>query len=389
VSEAPNGIEGLVTPGWEPVAEAFARNFEFGEVGAACCIHVDGAPVVDLVGGRAHSTVSEAWRSDTLALVFSTTKGATAACANILIARGELDPDAAVAAYWPEFAANGKGDVLVRHVLSHSAGLPVVEGELTLDEALAWAPVVEQLARQAPRWEAGTAVGYHMRTYGWLVGELVRRITGTTLEAFFRAELGDPLGLDWWIGLPESEEPRVAPIIPPAPASDPEVQALMDAVMAPGTMLGDALTGPAGHFHYDEMWNTRAVHECELPSSNGIASAVAVSRMYAALVTPVGGVRIFDDAAIARATTTQIEGTDVVIGAPMRYGLGFSLGDALSSAARPGAFGHSGAGGSLGFADADHRVGFGYVMNRMQVGLAEDKRPRNLVRAMYSVLENV
>ena len=142
----------------------------------------------------------------------------------------------------------------------------------------------------------------------------MRRITGTTLGTFFRDEVGDPLGLDWWIGLPESEEPRVAPIIPPAPATDPEVQALMAAVMAPGTMLGDALTGPAGHFHYDEMWNTRAVHECELPSSNGIASAHAVSRMYAALVAPVEGVRILGAAAVARATATQIEGTDVVIG---------------------------------------------------------------------------
>ena len=245
-----------MAPGWQPVADAFARNFEFGEVGAACCIEVDGRPTVDLVGGHARSGVSDAWRRDTLAVVFSTTKGATAACANVLVARGRLDPDAPVARYWPEFAANGKQHVLVRHVLSHSSGLPVVEGDFTLDESLAWAPIVEQLARQAPRWAPGTQVGYHMRTYGWLVGELVRRITGMTIGAFFRAELGDPLGLDWWIGLPLPEEPRVAPIIPPETSTDPEVRALMDAVMAPGTMLGDALTGPAGHFHYDEMWNT-------------------------------------------------------------------------------------------------------------------------------------
>jgi len=380
-------IDGLVTAGWEPVADAFARNFEFGDVGAACCVVVDGAPVVDIVGGRADAHVAPEWRHDTLAVVFSTTKGATAACANLLVARGELDPDAPVADYWPEFAANGKEHVLVRHVLSHSAGLPVVEGDFTLEQSLAWSPIVEQLARQAPRWEPGTAVGYHMRTYGWLTGELIRRITGTTVGAFFRAEIADPLGLDWWIGLPESEEPRVAPVIPPVTSDDPEVRALMDAVMAPGTMLGDALTGPAGHFHYDEMWNTRALHECELPSSNGVASAAAVARMYASLVTEVDGVRILDDDAIARATTMQIEGTDLVIGAPMRYGLGFSLGDAVSSAARPSAFGHSGAGGSLGFADPEHRFGFGYVMNRMQVGLAEDRRPRNLVRAVYRVLE--
>jgi CubicO group peptidase (beta-lactamase class C family) len=381
-------IDGLVAPGWQPVADAFTRNFEFGEVGAACCIVIDGTPVVDVVGGRADAPAAPEWRHDTLAVVFSTTKGATAACANLLVARGRLDPDAPVADYWPEFAANGKEHVLVRHVLSHSAGLPVVEGDFTLEESLAWAPIVDQLARQAPRWEPGTAVGYHVRTYGWLVGELIRRITGTTAGAFFRAELAGPLGLDWWIGLPESEEPRVAPIVPPAPATDSEVRALMDAVMAPGTMLGDALTGPAGHFHYDEMWNTRALHECELPSSNGVASAAAVAGLYSGLVSEVDGRRVLDDEAIARATRTQIEGTDVVIGAPMRYGLGFSLGDALTSVAPPRAFGHSGAGGSLGFADPEHRVGFGYVMNRMQVGMTEDKRPRNLVRAMYRILES-
>jgi CubicO group peptidase (beta-lactamase class C family) len=160
----------------------------------------------------------------------------------------------------------------------------------------------------------------------------------------------------------------------------------MDAVMAPGTMLGDALTGPSGHFHYDDMWNTRALHECELPSSNGIGSAHAVARMYAALVGPVDGLRLLTDATVARAATIQIEGTDRVIGVPMRYGLGYALGDAASSAASPRAFGHSGAGGSLGLADPRHRIGFGYVMNRMQVGLAEDKRPRNLLRAVDAAL---
>jgi CubicO group peptidase (beta-lactamase class C family) len=379
-------VDGLVAAGWEPVAAAFTRNFEFGELGAACCVQVDGTPVVDLVGGRAHAPASEQWRHDTLAIVFSTTKGATAACANLLVQRGALDPDAPVATYWPEFAAAGKEHVLVRHVLSHSAGLPVVEGDFTIEESLAWAPVVDALAGQAPRWEPGTAVGYHVRTYGWLTGEIVRRVTGRTLGTFFRDEIAEPLGLDWWIGLPESEEPRVAPIVPPEDPADPGVRAAMEAFLAPGTLLGDAMSGPSGHFHYDQMWNTRALHECELPSSNGIASAAAVARMYAGLIGPVDGVRVLDDATVARATRVQIEGTDCVIGVPMRYGLGFSLGDALSSAAPPEAFGHSGAGGSLGFADPVRGVGFGYVMSRMQVGMVEDKRPRNLVRAVYDVL---
>lgn len=380
-------IDGFVAPGFEPVAAAFATNFEHGDVGAACCVYLDGVPVVDLVGGLADPETARPWTAETIALVFSTTKGATAICANLLIQRGELDPDAPVAHYWPEFAANGKERVLVRHVLSHSAGLPVVEGDLTLEQALAWDPVVEQLARQAPRWEPGTAVGYHVRTFGWLTGEIVRRITGRTLGNFFAEEIAGPLGLEFWIGLPESEEPRTARVIPPEASSDPEVRKLMDAVMAPGTLMGDALTGPGGHFHYDDMWNTRALHACELPSSNGIGSAHAIARMYAATVGRVDGTRILEAASVERATQMQSDGTDLVIGTPMRYGLGFAISPTVNLEAGPSAFGHSGAGGSLGLADPEHHLGFGYAMNRMNVGYSIDRRPTNLVRATYECLE--
>ncbi|MBK5288380.1 MAG: beta-lactamase family protein [Acidimicrobiia bacterium] len=380
-------IGGAVEPGWESVADAFRINFDHGEIGAACCVYRDGVPVVDLVGGIADPETGRTWDHATLAPVFSTTKGATAVCANLLIERGELDPDAPVARYWPEFAANGKAGVLVRHVLSHTAGLPVVDGDFTLAEALAWDPVVAQLARQTPRWEPGTAVGYHLKTFGWLTGEIVRRITGRTLGRFFNDEIAGPLGLDWWIGLPEALEPRVARIVPPITPIDPEIRELMDAVMAPGTLIGDAITGPSGLFRYDDMWNTRALHACELPSSNGIASAPAVARMYAATIGRVDGTRILTADAVERATQTFSDGTDRVLGAPMRYGLGFSLYPTLNVNAGPGAFGHSGAGGSLGFADADHGIGFGYVMNQMKVGLSVDRRPANLVRAVYDCLE--
>lgn len=379
-------IDGHVAPGWEPVAAAFRTNFDHGDIGAACCVYRHGEVVVDLVGGIADPTTGARWQRDTIALVFSTTKGATALCANLLIERGELDPDAPVARYWPEFAANGKADVLVRHVLSHSAGLPVVDGEFTLAEALAWDPIVEQLASQAPLWEPGTAVGYHLKTFGWLTGEIVRRITGKTLGTFFADEIAGPLGLDWWIGLPEPLESRMARIVPPATPSDPEVRELMDAVMSPGTLMGDALTGPSDLFRYDDRWNTRALHECELPSSNGVASARAVARMYAAAVGEVDGIRIVSPATVARATQIESDGTDRVLGARMRYGLGFSLHPTLNVHAGPAAFGHSGAGGSLGFADPQHGIGFGYVMNQMKLGLSPDRRPANLVRAVYESL---
>lgn len=382
-------IDGHVAPGWEPVAAAFRTNFDHGDIGAACCVYQQGEVVVDLVGGTADPTTGARWQPDTIALVFSTTKGATALCANLLIEQGELDPDAPVARYWPEFAANGKAGVLVRHVLSHSAGLPVVDGEFTLAEALAWDPIVEQLASQAPLWEPGTAVGYHLKTFGWLTGEIVRRITGKTLGTFFADEIAGPLGLDWWIGLPEPLESRMARIVPPVTPTDPEVRELMDAVMSPGTLMGDALTGPSDLFRYDDRWNIRALHECELPSSNGVASARAVARMYAAAVGEVGDFRVVSPATVARATQIESDGTDRVIGAPMRYGLGFSLHPTLNVHAGPAAFGHSGAGGSLGFADPQHGIGFGYVMNQMKLGLSPDRRPANLVRAVYDCLDRM
>ncbi len=378
--------DGFVAPGFEAVRDAFVANFDHGDVGAACCVYVDGIPVVDLVGGWADPDPVRPWTPETVVPVFSTTKGATAICANRLIERGALDPDAPVADYWPEFAQNGKADVRVRHVLSHSAGLPVVEGDFTLDQSLAWDPVVEQLARQAPRWEPGTAVGYHVRTFGWLTGELVRRITGSTVGSVFAADVAAPLGLDFWIGLPQTIESRVARIIPPESPSDPEVRELMDAIMAPGTLIGDALTGPSGHFHYDEMWNTRALHACELPSSNGIGSAHGIARMYAATVGAVDGTRLLNTESVARATQMQSDGTDLVIGSPMRYGLGFAISPTVNLHAGPRAFGHSGAGGSLGFADPGRGIGFGYAMNRMKVGLSLDRRPANLVRAVYESL---
>jgi CubicO group peptidase (beta-lactamase class C family) len=377
--------EGLVEPGWGPVADAFERNFEHGDVGAACCVYADGAPVVDIFMGLADEQARVPWHADTVALVFSTTKGVSAVCANLLIERGVLDPDAPVAAYWPEFAANGKEGVLLRHVLSHRAGLPAIEGTFTLEEVLRWDPIVEQLARQAPRWPPGEgAPGYHMRSYGWLTGEVVRRTTGRSIGTFFADEIAGPLGLDFWIGLPEEIEPRVATLIPPPGNDDPEVRALMDQLMAPGTMTGDTFNGPSGLFHYDEMWNTRAIHAAELPSTNGIGSARAVARLYAATVGEVDGLRLLAPATVERARQVESDGTDRVLGLPMRYGLGFGLGPCLPPACPPSVFGHSGAGGSLGVADPAAGIGFGYVMNAMNLGVGTDKRSEMLIRGVYA-----
>ena len=194
--------------------EVFVANFDEGrEVGAAFAAYHRGRKVVDLWGGVADPATGRPWSEDTIVLVFSSTKGATALCANLLAERGQLDVDAPVADYWPEFAQAGKGQIPVRYLLSHEAGLAWIDGDMSLEEALSWDPVVAALARQKPHWEPGTQHGYHATTYGWLVGEVIRRVCGRSVGTFFREEVAGPLGLDFWIGLPESEEPRVAPLI--------------------------------------------------------------------------------------------------------------------------------------------------------------------------------
>jgi CubicO group peptidase (beta-lactamase class C family) len=390
------GVGGTVEPEFEGVLDAFAANFdERGEVGAACCVYVDGRPVADLWGGVADATTGRAWEEETIALVFSCTKGVTATCANLLIERGQLDPDAPVARYWPEFAQQGKDAITVRQVLSHQAGLAVIEGDLTLEEALSWDPVVDALARQAPNWEPGTAHGYHLRAYGWLVGELVRRVTGRTIGAFFRDEIAAPLRLDFWIGLPEAEEARVARLVPP----DADLHAFF-AGLGDDVLLGRATTGPSGHFAYDDMWNRRELHACELPSSNGIGDARSLARLYASLlgeVAPVGrhGVasgadtvraRTLQPDTVSRATQVQVRGPDKVILTETAFGLGYMLPPSLNARARPAAFGHAGAGGSLAFADPDAGFAFAYVMNDLRFDLRGDPRSETLVEATYQAV---
>lgn len=375
-------IRGFVAPGFEPVREAFTRNFaEHGEVGAACCVYLRGEPVVDIHGGLADAATGRAWQADTLQLVFSATKGVTAACVLLLVERGALDLDAPVARYWPEFAANGKSAIPVRWLLSHRAGLAAIEGDFTLDEALSWEPVVAALAAQAPLWEPGTKHGYHLRSYGWLLGELVRRVDGRTVGRFLADEIAGPLGLDLWIGLPAEQEHRVSTIVPPAPPA-PEMQEVMAKLFAPDTIAGRAFSGPSNLFHYDDMWNRRALHAAELPSSNGIATARALARLYAALVGEVDGVRLLRPETVAAARTTQSEGGDAVLYLPTRFGLGFMLPPALCPSAAPSAFGHPGAGGSLALGDPERGVGFAYVMNRMSLATAGDPRADGLVAAL-------
>ncbi len=288
-------IAGLVEPGFGGVADALTANLERrGDVGAACCVYVDGRPVVDIWAGIADVAGHRPWAEDTLVLVFSTTKGATAICANLLIERGLISPDTLVADVWPEFGANGKDDIPLRAVLSHRAGLPVVEGDFTLESALAWFPVVDQprRRRRARDWHEPTP-GYHVRSYGWITGEIVRRVTGRTIGRFFADEVARPLGLDWWIGLPEALEPRVSRrcchrrrrMIPRSASSSRRSPrpARWRATRWPDRRTCSITTRCGTHARCTLP---------ELPSSNGITSARGVARLYAATVGEVDGHRV-------------------------------------------------------------------------------------------------
>ncbi|MEW6269803.1 MAG: serine hydrolase domain-containing protein [Thermodesulfobacteriota bacterium] len=379
-------LQGFVAPGCEPVREEVVRNLaERGDVGAACCVYHRGVPVVDLWGGVADPATGRPWREDTLQLVFSCTKGVTAICVLLLAERGLLDLDAPVARYWPEFAAAGKDKIPVRWMLSHRAGLAAIDGSFTLEQALAWDPVVTALAAQAPAWEPGTRHGYHVRSYGWLLGELVRRVTGRSLGRFLADEVAAPLGLDLFIGLPASEEPRVSAIVPPDPPAGPMAEA-MERLFAPDTLAGRAMTGPSNLFPYDDRWNRRELHAAELPSSNGITTARALARLYAATIGQVDGVRLLREDTVARACEVQSDGPDAVLYLPTRFGLGFMLPPALAPSAPPSAFGHPGAGGSLAFADPASGIAFGYVMNRMRLDPGNDRRADALVAGVYRAL---
>ena len=261
---------------------------------------------------------------------------------------------------------------------------PAVDRPFTLEDVLSWHAAVAAVAAQKPEWEPGSIHGYHARTFGWIAGEIVRRITGHSLGRFFADEVAGPLGADCWIGLPEEFESRLAVVVPPPPISDPQIQAMMDQFMGPNTLLGRVMNKPDNLFAYDQRWNTRPYHAAELPSTNGIGSARALSRIYAACIGEVDGIRLLDATTVEEARTEQSVGTDAVLGVPTRFGSGFSLTWTLSPRAPEGSFGFAGAGGSLGFADPTNKIAFGYAMNRML--LTDFSRSTALVNAVYESL---
>jgi CubicO group peptidase (beta-lactamase class C family) len=374
-------VEGFVAPGWERVADTFGRAFAQGrETGSAVAVYHEGVVVVDLWGGLADSVSGAAWQQDTVVPVFSTSKGVTAVCAHLLAQRGQLDLDLPVATYWPEFAAAGKATCTVGQLLAHQAGLHVVDRDLTFEDLRAVEPIVRALERQPPRWVPGTHVAYHAITFGHLVGELVHRVTGKTLGAFLRDEVVAPLELQMWLGLPTNLPVQVARLEmeqakPGLPGrllggllsrslTGEYARSATRAITLSGALPDPFVTGEPGDL------NDRATLAVELGAVNLVTNARSLARFYAATVSDVDGIRLLDDETLADITVyrggvpywgmPRLLGKAILTRFPM--GLGFCVPCRLG----PTTFGHWGAGGSLAVADVASRVGFSYVMNRME-----------------------
>jgi CubicO group peptidase (beta-lactamase class C family) len=346
------------------VRNALAQNFRaHGEVGAAVAITVDGRLVVDLWAGWVDRERTRAWQRDTLVNVFSVGKGMAALSLLILVERGQVDLDAPVARYWPEFAARGKRDVTVRMLLCHRAGLPAIRRPLPDLAMYDWDLMTSALAEEEPWWEPGRQHGYHVNTFGFLIGEIVRRVSGESIGAFFQREIAAPLAADFHFGIGPEHDGRIADYLfadtPPqivADDDDDERRFLLGCVY----MNPPGLSGPG-------TVNTRAWRAAEMPSTNGHANARAVARIYTALACggTVDGIRLLRADTIAQAAAEASSGLDVVLRRPSRFGLGFQLTQPASLLGpNPRSFGHFGAGGSLGFADPDARLAFAYTMNQ-------------------------
>ena len=391
-------IQGLCDPRFTAVHEVFRENFaQRGDIGAAVCVYAEGKPVVDLWGGHADAACTRPWERDTIANVASTTKGMVAICVHRLVEHGLLDLDAPVASYWPEFAQAGKAKIPVRWLLSHQAGLPAVRQEMPLATLYDWQAYPKALASSEPWWAPGTQHGYHALTFGYLVGEVIRRISGKSVGQFLRTEVTGPLDADFFIGVPASEDHRAAEILPES-LPRPGEKTLWDVIRRDRTsMTGRAFLNPP---RGAAITASRAWRAAEIPSSNGHTTARALARIYGTLARggALDGVHLLHPATIEDAIVEQSFGPDAILSITTRFGLGFMLTQPQSAGEpSPGlasfgpnerVFGHPGQGGSIGFADLDGQVGFGYIMNQYQSGTSKhpDRRWQALVEAVYASL---
>jgi len=375
-------LQGTIDARFEPLARVLDAQLGSGyDLGASLAVAVDGQIVTDCWGGWADEARTEAWQSDTVTNVWSTTKTMTALCALILVDRGLLDPHEKVATYWPEFSANGKEDIEVRHVMSHTSGVSAWAQPVTVDDILDDDTATEMLARQAPWWEPGTASGYHALNQGHLVGEVIRRIDGRGLKQFFAEEVAGPLGADFTIGAPESERRRISNVIPPPPLPMPEE-------IDPESVMIKTFTGPAPEA---SIAHSAAWRDATIGAANGHGNARSVATIQAAISNGgrVGDISLLSPDTVARIFEAQSSGVDLVLGMPLTFGLGYALADPTD------AFGVTGGrvcywggwGGSIVVNDLDHGVTMAYMMNRMQAGLVGNDTSVALYATLRSILD--
>jgi CubicO group peptidase (beta-lactamase class C family) len=380
-------VEGTCDPKFNRVKDAFIENFEKrNEVGAAAAVMIDGKSVVDIWAGHADRGKTKPWTRDTLVNVYSTTKGVTAICAHRLADKGLLDIDAPVARYWPEFADAGKDKIPVRYLLSHKAGLAAVRKPLEDGALFNWNTMTTALAEQEPWWEPGTKHGYHALTFGYLVGEVIRRITGKTVGAYLRDEIAGPLGLDLHIGLDAKDDARTGDMIAMPPPAPGEPNLFAEIMKNPESVTFKAFMNPPGGMR-PGMVNTREWRAAEIPAANGHTTARSLAKLYGALARggELDGVRVMSKEQVAQCSIEQSNGPDALLIINTRFSLGFMMsqpGASLGPNAK--SFGHPGAGGSLGYADPEAKIGFGYTMNKMHASLLIDPRATALIDAVYA-----
>jgi CubicO group peptidase (beta-lactamase class C family) len=364
----------------------FRENFEkFGELGAAVSIWQNGKPIVDLYGGFCDARHEKPWKADTLVLIWSATKGLGSACVLHVLQEHRVGIDRCVADFWPEFAQAGKEKITLAQLLSHQTGLCALDARV---DVLDYGAVIKALEVQTPLWPPGTAHGYHARTFGFLLDELVRRIAGKTLSQYWHEVFAQPLNLDLWIGLPEEENARVATVYAAKIGRPPEPKKFYSDLTTPGTLARKTFSSPYGLQSVSGM-NTPAVRAQPIVSFGGIGSAPALAKFYSTLANggKLEGQTFFSEETIAGMTTTLSDGMDRVFQIPTAFSAGF-MKDSRNAVRRmfgpsPNAFGHPGAGGSQVFADPENRISFAYVMNQMEQSLLPNEKSLRLVEAVY------
>ena len=372
-------IHGECDPQFKIVKETFEKLYqEDREIGSCFAVYKDGNPLVDLWGGFQDKDKTKPWQKDNLITVYSTTKGVAAFCIALAMEKGLLKYEEKVSTYWPEFASNGKEDITVGMLMSHQAGICSPETR-NVDDYYNQNLMAEKLAGMTPIWEPGTASGYHSMTFGWLTSELILRLTGKSLGTFFREEVGDRHDVDFFIGLPESEDHRVAELVPFDIVRNENSEQQVELTDAQKSQRNSA--GTLG------IQNTKAWRQAEIPSANGQGNAGGLAKLYSLIVPEDNSLKLLKDDTVNQMTTMQIEGRDLVLAVQVRWGVGFILNKhKVIYGPIEGAFGHSGYGGSCAFGDPENKIGVSYVMNRMLDNFNADGRSIELINATYDCL---